>query len=130
MASSWRTAAASLDAVAFTQFDAQLQEAIRYDLGPKVLLPALLNLSPEETTVGWQDGTYYRDARRIAIDWIRREWPNYLRISGYHLWGMLTIANFMDSADRMKVWAALNEVSPSTWGDKPMPTAYPLKSNK
>jgi hypothetical protein len=126
MASSWRTAAASLDAVALTQFDAQLQEAIRFDLGPKVLLPALLNLSPDETTVGWQNGTYYRDARRIAIDWISREWPTYLRISGYHLWGMLTIANFMDSADRMKVWAALNEVSPSTWGNKPMRTDYPL----
>jgi hypothetical protein len=119
-------AAATLNGVALTQFDAQLQEAIRFDLGPKVLLPAVLNLSPDETTVGWYNGTYDRDARRIAIEWIGREWAIYLRISGYHLWGMLTMANFMDNADRMKVWAALNDVSPSTWGDKPMRKDYPL----
>jgi hypothetical protein len=126
MASSWRKAAAPLNAVELTQFDAQLQEEIRYGLGPKVLLPALLNLSSDKTTVGWQDGTYYPDARRIAVEWIGREWPTYLRMSAYHLWGMLTVANFMDTVDRMKVWAALNEVSPSTWGEKPMRTDYPL----
>jgi hypothetical protein len=125
-ASSWRKAAAPLNAVALTQFDAQVQEAIRFDLGPKVLLPAVLNLSPDKTTVGWQDGTYYPDARRIAVEWIGREWPTYVRISAYHLWGMLTIANFMDTADRINVWAALHEVSPSTWGDKPMRKDYPL----
>ena len=48
MSSSWRTAATQLDAIGLTQFDAQLQEAIRFDLGPKVLLPAILNRSSEE----------------------------------------------------------------------------------
>jgi hypothetical protein len=135
MASSWRRAAATLNSVALTQFDAQLQETIRYSLGPKVLLPAILNLSPDEITAGWvsaslagvKDGTYYRDARRIAIEWIGREWATYLRISGYHLWGMLTAADRMDNADRMKVWRALNDVSPATWDDKqPMLRDYPL----
>jgi hypothetical protein len=130
MASTWRKAAATLNSVALTQFDGQLQETIRFDLGPKVLLPAVLNVSPDETVVDSASAAlgfvHYRGARRIAIEWIGSEWPGYLRISAYHLWGMLTMANFMDSADRMKVWAALNEVSPSTWGDKPIPRSYPL----
>jgi hypothetical protein len=126
MASSWRKAAASLNCVALTQFDAQLQETIRYNLAPKVLLPVLLNLSSDEITARWPDGTYYPDAQRIAINWIDREWIAYVRISSCHLWGMLTMANFMDNADRIKVWDALSHVSPSTWGDKPMPTEYPL----
>jgi hypothetical protein len=126
MASSWPKAATPLNCVALTQFDAQLVETIRYDLAPKVLLPALLNRSPDEITARWLDGTYYSDARRIAIDWIGREWKTYLRISSCHLWGMLTMANFMDGADRRKVWEALHHVSASTWGNKPMPTNYPL----
>jgi hypothetical protein len=76
--------------------------------------------------IAWQNGTYFRDAARIATEWIEREWTTYLLISGCHLWGMLTMANFMDNADRMNVWSALNEVAPSTWGDRPMPTVYPL----
>jgi hypothetical protein len=126
MASTWRKAAATLGCVALTQFDAQLQEAIRFDLGPKILLPAILNLSPDQIMAGWQDGTYYRDARRIATQWIERDWTTYLLISSCHLWGTLTMANFMDNTDRVNVWSALNEVAPSTWGDRPMRTDYPL----
>jgi hypothetical protein len=126
MASTWRKAGNTLSCVALTQFDAQLQEAIRFDLGPKVLLPAVLGLSPEQITAGWRDGTYYNDARRIATEWIEREWITYLLVSGCHLWGMLTVANFMDNADRMSVWSALHEVAPSTWGDQQMRTDYPL----
>ena len=126
MASTWRKAAANLGCIALTQFDAQLQESIRFDLGPRVLLPAILGLSPGEVMAGWQDGTYYREARRIAMQWIERDWTTYLLVSGCHLWGTLTMANFMNNADRMKVWSALNGVAPSTWGDQPMRTDYPL----
>jgi len=126
MAESWRRAAAHLNSVALTQFDAQLQETIRFELGPRLLLPAVLNQSPDEVDRGWADGTYYADARRIAIQWILLEWPKYLQISGYHLWGMLTMANFMDSADRIEVWNALHDVSPTTWRFAPMRTDYPL----
>jgi hypothetical protein len=126
MASSWRKAAAPLDAVALTQFDGQLQEQIRYHLAPRMLLPALLHRTPAEIQAGWQKGAYNDDAERIAIKWISQEWPTYLRISAFHLWGMLTMANFMDTPERVSVWAALNAVSPSTWRDAPMRTDYPL----
>ena len=60
------------------------------------------------------------------MQWIERDWTTYLLVSGCHLWGTLTMANFMNNADRMKVWSALNGVAPSTWGDQPMRTDYPL----
>jgi hypothetical protein len=126
MASSWRRAGESLNAAALTQFDGQLQEAIRYNLGPGVLLPSMLDRRPEEILAGWGTGIYYEDAKRIAAEWIIAEWRAYLRLSAAHLWGMLTIANFMDNPDRASVWVALNEVSPSTWRGSPMRTDYPL----
>ena len=126
MSSSWRVAARELDAVALTQFDAQLQESIRYYLGPKVLLPAILNRSSKDVQEGWSKGTYYGDAKRIAIEWILDEWPTYIRLSGMHLWGLLTMANFMDNTDRERVWKALNSVSDITWREAPFRTDYPL----
>jgi hypothetical protein len=126
MSSSWRAAASQLDAVALTQFDAQLQEAIRYDLGPKILLPAMLDRSPKDIEEGWLKGAYFDDAKRIALRWIVDEWPTYIRLSGKHLWGMLTMANFMGNGDRQSVWKALNRVSSLTWGEAPLRTDYPL----
>jgi hypothetical protein len=125
MSSSWRAAAKKLDIVALTQFDAQLQEAIRFDLGPKVLLPAILNLSPKDVE-GLPKGTYFNDAKHIALEWILDEWPSYIRLSGMHLWGMLTMANFMDNGDRQQVWQSLNAVSILTWRYAPFRTDYPL----
>jgi hypothetical protein len=126
MSSSWRAAASQLDAVALTQFDAALQEAIRFHLGPKVLVPAILNRSPDDIQGRVSNGTYYSDAKRIAIEWILAEWPTYLRLSGMHLWGLLTMADYMDNADRERVWKALNAVSASTWQHAPFRTDYPL----
>jgi hypothetical protein len=126
MSSSWRAAAAQLDAVGLTQFDAQLQEAIQFELGPKVLLPPILNRSSEEIAQGWSKGKYYDDAKRIAIEWILDEWPTYSWLSSAHLWGMLTMANFMDNADRESVWKALNSVSELTWRDAVFRIDYPL----
>jgi hypothetical protein len=115
MSHSWRAAAADLNAVALTQFDAQLQEAVRRDLGLKVLLPAILNRSPEEIWEGWSEGIYHDDAKRIAIEWILDQWPAYIRLSGAHLWGLLTVANFMDNSHREHVWRALNNICEATW---------------
>jgi hypothetical protein len=115
MSSSWRAAAKQLDSVALTQFDAPLQDAIRYNLGPKILLPAILNRSPKEIEEGWLNGKYFDDAKRIAIEWILDEWPTYIRLSGMHLWGMLTMANFADNADRQAASMAYNAVSSVTW---------------
>ena len=126
MSSTWRAAASQLDAVALTQFDAQLQEAIRFDLGPKILLPAMLNRSPKDIQDGWLKGRYFDDAKHIALGWILDEWPTYIRLSGIHLWGTLTMANFMDNKDRESVWKALNRVSSLTWRDAPLRTDYPL----
>jgi hypothetical protein len=126
MSSSWRSAASKMNPAAMTQFDAQLQEAIRFELGPKVLLPAILNRGPHEIEAGWAQGVYYADAKRIALDWIIDEWPTYLRLSGWHLWGMLTMSNYMNNASREQVWTALRSVSALTWRDAQFRTDYPL----
>src|SRR5262249_12111036 len=65
-------------------------------------------------------------AKRIAVEWILDEWPTYIRLSGIHLWGLLTMANYMDNADRERVWRALNAVSDLTWREAPFRTDYPL----
>ena len=71
-------------------------------------------------------GTYYDDAKRIAIEWILMSGRRYIRLSGMHLWGMLTMADFMDNADRERVWKALKAVSDLTWREAPFRTDYPL----
>jgi hypothetical protein len=125
---SWRAAAAQLDAAELTQFDAQLQETIRYGLAVQVLLPALLNRSSKEVEEEWAEGTVFDDAKQIAIDWIVDQWPTYIRLSSAHLWGMLTMANFMDNRDRERVGKALNDISEVTWhsSEAPYSLAYPL----
>ena len=157
MSSSWRAAAGQLDIVALTQFDAQLQEAIRYYLGPKILA-AILNRSPKDveeeyglavscvflkpedfaihpgSSRGWPPplchSANFNDAKHKALEWILDEWPSYMRLSGTHLWGMLTMANFMDNGDREEVWKALNAVSILTWRYAPRyapsTSEYPL----
>lgn len=126
MAASWREAANGLSPIALSQFDAQLTETIRFELAPNVLLPDLLGISPESARVGWVDGTTYPEARRLAFEWIRQDWPAYARQSAYHYWGTLTMANFMGNEDRAKVWSALQQVSKRTWRIAPMRTDYPL----
>jgi hypothetical protein len=126
MSSSWRSVASTLSVVALTQFDGQLQEAIRYEIAPKVLLPAMLNRSQDEMMAEWQKGTYFDDAKKLAFAWIREEWPTYARLSAAHLWGMMTAANFMDNDDRRQVWAGLTSVADSTWRVASFRTDYPL----
>jgi hypothetical protein len=126
MTSTWRTAAANLNAVALTQFDAQLQEAIRYELGPKVLLPALLDRPRSQVEDGWIRGDFDEEAKQLAVKWIAAEWPTYLRLSAMHLWGMLTAGNLMNNRSREEVWRALHSVSPRTWSQGGLRTDYPL----
>jgi hypothetical protein len=126
MSSSWRSVASTLSVVGLTQFDAQLQEAIRFEIAPKVLLPAMLNRSQDEIVSEWQKGTYFDDAKRLAFAWIREEWPTYVGLCVAHFWGMMTAANFMDNDDRRQVWTGLTTITESTWRVATFRTDYPL----
>ena len=150
MSSSWRAAAAQLDITGLTQFDGLLQETIRWDLAPNILLPAILNRSPKDVEeeywsgVSCFDQVWRRsvptichsdrakhialDAKHIALQWIIDEWPSYIRLSGMHLWGILTMANLMDNGEREQVWKALNAVSILTWRYAPFYTRLPFVS--
>lgn len=126
MSDSWRLAAANLDFIEVSQFDAQLQEAIRFDLAPKVLLPALLDMKPEELALGWGSELTHDAAKDLSIRWILARLPEYLRLSCAHMWGMLTMGNFMGAQQRAHVWEALQRVSPLTWQFAPFRTDFPL----
>ena len=126
MASTWRRAAATLNAIALSQFDGQLQEAIRYDLGPRTLLPALLRRSRSEVEDGWLEGRFDADVKEVAVRWIAAQWPTYLRLSAIHFWGLMTAGNWMNNTSREEVWRALQSVSPRTWNEGGFRTDYPL----
>jgi hypothetical protein len=126
MSSTWRREASRLGPAALTQFDAQLQESVRYDIGPRILLPALTDRTQAEAQRDWQSGRSYTDAKRIAVAWILEQWPTYFRLSAAHLWGMLTMANYIGNAERAQVWQALNSVSPQTWREAPLRRDHPL----
>lgn len=126
MAASWRSAAMTLDMIEIGQFDAQLQEAIRFDLGPKVLLPALLELTQDDAERRWGTGDLYEQARGLSLRWIRESWLDYARLCVAHFWGTLTMGTFMNEVQRDRVWKALNSVDPLTWKMSPLRTDYPL----
>lgn len=126
MSASWRNAAATLDLIEVGQFDAQLQEAIRYELGPRVLLPAALGITQENARIRWVNGDLYEPAKDFALGWIREQWPMYLRVSIAHFWGTLTMGNYMGEESRNRVWAAVQALDPLTWELAPLRIDYPL----
>lgn len=126
MSDSWRLAAENLDFVEISQFDAQLQEAIRFDLAPKVLLPDLLAMKPADVVDGWAKGVGYDTARDISVRWILARLPEYLRVSCAHMWGLITMANFMNETQRAHVWLSLQRIDALTWQFAPFRTDFPL----
>jgi hypothetical protein len=126
MSASWRQAAAGLDPIELSQFDAQLQEAMRFYIAPRVLLPSVLGLPARETERLWADGQLYGSGADIAARWIRDQWPTYLRLSAMHFWGAMTMGNYMSESQRTRVWQALQHVDPETWTIATWRTDYPL----
>jgi hypothetical protein len=126
MAQSWRQAAAGLDLIELSQFDAQLQEVIRFELGPKLLLPALLGISRAQAEAQWASGELFGEARRLALAAIRNEPLRYGYLCVAHLWGVLTMGSSMNINQRARVWAALNSLDPLTWKFAPLRVDYPL----
>lgn len=126
MASGWQTAAKGLDAIEMGQFDAQLQEAIRYELAPKALLPEYLRIDVAQSTRQWTRGELYNEATTLFLRCIRSDPWTYARLSLAHFWGLMTMGNFMSNGQRANVWRALNELPAPTWQLARFRTDYPL----
>lgn len=125
LSSSWIAESKPLSTDALTQFDAQLQEAIRSDLGPHLLLPALRSKESSSRPFDWTSAADNDFAKQTALHWIKHDWQNYLVISAAHYWGTLTGANFMGNENRTMVWTALNHIDPRTWELAEFKTDYP-----
>ena len=123
MSASWRSAGEHLSGAALTQFDAQLQEAVKDELIANVLLP---DLGETKALQAWQTASDYSFTRELALEWVYQDWKNYLRLSFLHMWGMVTMSNRVGSADRLAIWDALQSVSDTTWQNAKFRTDYPL----
>jgi hypothetical protein len=126
MTAAWRLRASQLDSIEVSQFDAQLQEAIRFDLGPKLLLPAMLGISSETAQAEWGSGVLYDRSKDIALRWIGDQWQTYAKLSAAYLWATMTMGNYMGEERRQRVWAAVESLPPPTWEPAPLRKDYPL----
>ena len=81
LSSSWVAQSKRLSVDALTQFDAQLQEAIRFDLGPHLLLPALRSTVRVGSPFDWASAADNDFAKETAFRWIKNDWQTYLTIS-------------------------------------------------
>jgi len=125
LSSSWIVQSKRLSVDALTQFDAQLQEAIRFDLGPHLLLPALQPKARANAPFDWTSVADNNFAKETALSWIKNDWQTYVTISAAHYWGTLTGANYMGNENRRMVWSALNAIDPRTWELAEFQTSYP-----
>ncbi|MES2786968.1 MAG: hypothetical protein V4684_16000 [Pseudomonadota bacterium] len=126
MQAGWREAAKDLDAIELGQFDAQLQEAVRWELAPKALFPEYLRADVAQTAKQWEKGELYNEAADLALRYLRSDIPTYARLSLAHFWGMLTMGNYMSNGQRANVWIALNALPAPTWELARFRTDYPL----
>jgi hypothetical protein len=106
-------------------FEAQLQEAVRYSIGPKLLLGA----SPPSPP-GGHDAADSEAARRsgsaLFSSALRQAPADYLISSGGHLWAVLTAGTHIGTPSRLAVFQALQRVDPATWQLAEFRTDYPL----
>ena len=125
LSASWRKVSEQLSIDALTQFDAQLQEAIRYELGPKVLIPALRSDNSVGVHFDWSSAIDNTFAKAIALRWIKNDFMQFLQVSAAHYWGTLTGSNYMGSNNRRETWSAINKVDDRTWKLAKLRTDYP-----
>jgi len=126
MSSSWRDASEQLSILPFTQFDAQLQEAIRYHIYPVKITSVLNQQSVEAARIQWQNGEGFEQASQLAFEWIQHSPQTYLSHSFKHLVGLLLAAPLMVQTEKDQVLAAFNQLSPETWEIVGFRKDYPL----
>jgi hypothetical protein len=126
MSESWHQASSNLGIFAFTQFDAQLQEEIRYYFYPSEIAPLLNKVAPELVMKQWQDGQGYDQASELAFQWIKNSPTKYLLDSGKHLLGLIFAAPLMTQSEREQVSIAFSKLSDATWQGEDFRNGYPV----
>lgn len=106
-------------------FEAQLQEAVRYYIAPKLFFQDKKDWAGSGgNPIQLQDT--YAHAFRLFLAAARQTPQDYFAATACHLWGMLTASTHIGTASRKAVQAALNRVDPQTWELAPFRTDYPL----
>ena len=111
---SWQEIASDLDWTESTLFDAQIQEAIRFDLGPKVLFAKDTQDETSDLPAGFSEQNL-RQARQLAIDYIARDPMTYGYWCLKHLTSTLTAATYATGTQRRHVWNAIRQINPLVW---------------
>ena len=106
-------------------FEGQLQEAVRYYIGPKILLDEAPPPAPESE--GTADAGRAKPSGFVLFQSAAGQAPrDYLVSSGCHLWASLTAGTHMGTKSRLAVFHALQSVDPETWQLAKFRTDYPL----
>jgi hypothetical protein len=122
LSSSWQDQALTLDWTEAVLFDGQIQEAIRYDLGPHILFGKGAG-SPEEFS--WSSDRDRSRARELSLRWIRDQPRDYAVWSIRHATGTLAAATFASQSQRHHVWSAIRAVDSRVWQLATLRDDYP-----
>lgn len=129
LAHSWQSVAETLDLTESVLFDAQIQEAIRFELAPKVLFRSIASRSRENGGGSfWKNADAQIAARGLAIRWIEVEPRAYIYWSTLHFLGTLTAATFASDAQRLRVWRSVRAVDERVWQLAALRDDYPNNS--
>lgn len=129
LAQSWQAVEQTFDFTESVLFDAQLQEAIRFDLAPKVLFRSTItSAAGVEQESFWKNTDAQIRTKELALRWIALEPSTYLYWCSLHFLGTLTAASYASEAQRMRVWKSLRLVDERTWRLAPLRDDYPNNS--
>jgi len=119
-------AGSSLSCVERALFESQLQEAVRYHLGPRVLLGTSETLLPAAPVVRASNVADQTRSFTLFKQAVLLQKRAYLKSSLCHFLAVLTAGTHVGTASRQSVFRALQQVDPETWELSPFRTDYPL----
>jgi hypothetical protein len=123
---SFIAAAEHLSCVERSLYESQLQEAVRYEIGPKIILGRSDILRLNSTDV--QESTLHDLERSLELfkeAAIRRPGA-YVKSTICHFWAMVSAGTYADTGARQAVYAALQQVDPEAWRLARFRKDYPL----
>ncbi|MGK2859766.1 MAG: hypothetical protein ACSLFQ_21420 [Thermoanaerobaculia bacterium] len=127
MNASFVSAGSSLSCAERSLFESQLQEAVRYYIGPTLLLGA-----SDAFADGWSGDSARSqryDSKAVALfrAAVRAEPWAYARSTTCHLWALLSSGLQVGNSSRLAVQKALRGVDAETWKLARFRTDYPLQ---
>jgi hypothetical protein len=124
---SFIAAGASLSCAERSLYESQLQEAVRYHIGPRVLLgrPDAFALNAPEARAATLDENLNQSFGLFQEAVLRSPWA-YITSTFCHFWAMTTAGTHVGTASRQAVYSALQHVDSKTWKIAPFRTDYPL----